>query len=82
MGRYSGETVEWLIAEIAEYRAAIKKATLGGGIGVVAGEGRRIEITKLDAQAANTVLRDLEAELARRPGYEDRAQWAIAVEIG
>jgi hypothetical protein len=57
MARYSGETVEWLIAEITEYREAIKKATLGGGIGVVAGEGRRIEITRLDVSAANLVLR-------------------------
>lgn len=82
MGRYSGETVEWLLDEITQYRDAIKAAILGGDIGVVAGEGRRIEIFKCDPRAANETLRELEAELARRPGYEDRRTWAIAVEIG
>lgn len=82
MGRYSGETEEWLLAEIAQYREAIKTATIGGGVGVVAGEGRRVEFVSCNAGEARKELRELEAELARRPGYEDRRSWAIPVEIG
>lgn len=79
-GPYSDLTVEQLIAEIAEYRTAIKEA-IKGGVGVVAAEGRRIEYTRYDTRGARLELRELEAELARRPGYEDRTAWAIGVEI-
>lgn len=82
MGLYRLKTEEWLLTEIAEYEEAIKKATLGGGIGVVAGEGRRIEITECDVDKAMRTLRDLVAELARRPGYEAYRTYAISVEIG
>lgn len=83
MARYSGETVEWLLAEIAQYREAIKKAALGGEIAVVQGEDRRrLEIFPTQVENARMELRELEAELARRPGYEDRGHWAIPVEIG
>lgn len=83
MGRFSHLSVEALQAEVADYEAAIKAVALGGGVGVVVGEGRRMEITRPDVGRAETALRDLRAELARRPGYEHlRDIGGIALEVG
>lgn len=82
MGRYSGYTVEALQTEIAEYEAAIKSATLGGQVRSVGGEGRRMDVTTVNCGDARVELRELRAELARRPGFEGLRRGGIAVEIG
>lgn len=78
--RYRDFTVEQLQAEIVEYRAAMKTLATGG-IATVWAEGRRVDYSPVSTTIAREELRELEAELARRPGYEDRAQWALAVEL-
>lgn len=83
MGRFSDLSVEQLQTEIADYRAAIKAVSAGGGVGVVAAEGRRVEYVGPNVDHARRELRDLLAELARRPGFEDRkGTGAIELEIG
>jgi hypothetical protein len=82
MGYYSGWTADALIAEITLYRDAIKNAILGGEPQQVWGEGRRLVVTTVNIKEARAELGDLEAALARLPGYENRANWAIPVEIG
>jgi diaminopimelate decarboxylase len=82
MRLYADLTDEQLSAEISEYRAAIKKVALGGGIGVVAGEGRRIEYAEGNVNEARTALRDLLAEAAYRGLEIGEGGGAIPVEIG
>lgn len=81
-GLYASLTDEQLEAEILEYRGVIAK-TAKNGIGVIAGEGRRIEYTTGNLQAARTELRNLLTE-ARRRGLAigDGSGSGIAVEIG
>ncbi len=72
---------EELIAEINEYVAAKKKVAMGG-IGVVAGEGRRIEYTPASSRGIDEQLRLLGYE-ARKRGLEiGGSGGAIEVEIG
>jgi ribosomal protein L29 len=78
--RYRDLTVEELQAQIVEYRTA-KKETATGGVGTVIAEGRRIDYVRPNQDGLNEELRELEAELARRPGFEDRGQWALGVEL-
>jgi hypothetical protein len=59
-------TNEALLAEIAAFRKALREIALGGGVGVVAGEGRRLEFTKSNAGAASGALRDLLQEAKDR----------------
>lgn len=84
MRPYFSLTDEQLLSEIAQYRAALKEVTIGGGVGVIAGEGRRLEMTKADRNGIRAELRALYAEAAERglEGYEDDCGGAIAVEIG
>lgn len=71
-----------LIAEIVEYRAAKKAVALGGGIAVIAGEGRRIEYTRANSSALDSELRNLLYEARRRGLDIGGSGGAIAVEIG
>jgi hypothetical protein len=74
-------TDEALIAEIAQFRSAIRKASLRG-VGVVSGEGRRIEFTTSNLGDARTELREL-LRIARERGLAiGGTAGAIAVEIG
>lgn len=81
-GLYTDLTDEALVAEIKSYHAAIGKQSKSG-IGVIAGEGRRIEFTRANIRDARTELRNLLNE-ARRRGLPigDGSGGAIAVEIG
>jgi len=81
MARYRDLTVDELQAEIVEYRAALKGLALGEAVVTVWGERRRLDYVPPNAADARNELRELEAELARRPGFEDRRQWALGVEI-
>jgi hypothetical protein len=81
MGIYTSLSDEDLANEIAEYRAAVKKASLGG-VGKVAGEGRMIEYVQGNIGDARLALRELYAEAARRGLDTGPSGSAIAVEIG
>jgi hypothetical protein len=79
-GPYSDLTDVALAAEIVAYRAALREVTLGGGVAVVAGEGRRTEFVQSNLGELRLALRELLAEQARRGnGPYGRA---IGVEIG
>jgi len=82
MRPYADLTDEQLVAEIAEYRAAIKKAAIGGGVGVVAGEGRRIEYTAGNVGEARRELRELYTEATERGLPVGDGAGATPVEIG
>lgn len=83
MRLYADLTDEQLLAEISEYRGAIKQVAMGGGVGVVAGEGRRIEYTSGNVGEARTALRDLLAEAyLRGMAIGGDGGGAIPVEIG
>lgn len=82
MGLYSLKTDQELLDLIAKYEAAIETATIGGDVAVIAGEGRRMEFTSCNIGGAWKILRELVAELARRPGYDHLRHYAIPVEIG
>lgn len=82
MRPYEHLTDEQLLAEIAEYRAAVKKVALGGEVGVVAGEGRRVEFVASNLDAARLELRELYAEAAYRNIGSGEGGGAIPVEIG
>lgn len=74
-------TDEQLREEWRQYRAARKKSAQGG-IGVVAGEGRRLEFTPGQVGTIDLELREIGVE-ARRRGLD----WAgdasaITVEVG
>ena len=74
-------TNEALLAEIAQYRAAVKKAALRG-VGVVQGEGRRVEFTASNIQYAQSELREL-LRVARDRGLAiGGTGGAVGVEIG
>lgn len=81
-GLYANMDDDALLAEINVFRQAIRKQSLSG-VGVIAGEGRRIEFTNSNISEARTELRNLMAE-ARRRGLSiaDGFGGAIAVEIG
>ena len=74
MGLYSGLTDQELAAKITRYMTAIEEVDLGGGVGVIAGEGRRMEITAANANSARRTLdelileRDTRANGGRTPG--------------
>lgn len=82
MRPYEHLTDEQLLAEIEEYRAAIKKVAIGGGVGVVAGEGRRVEYVQSNLEAARLALRELYTEAALRGLTTGESGGAIPVEIG
>ena len=82
MRLYADLTDEQLSAEISEYRAAIKAVAVGGGVGVVAGEGRRVEYVAGNVIEARTALRDLLAEARIRGLPIADGGGAIPVEIG
>lgn len=82
MRLYADLTDEQLSAEISEYSGAIKKIALGGGIAVVAGEGRRVEYASGNVGEARTALRDLLAEARIRGLSIADGGGAIPVEIG
>lgn len=76
-------TDEQLLAEIKEYQAALKSRAMGGGVAVVAGEGRRVEYVGSDIALLQTALRDLITEAKSRGLICDNGSGgAIAVEIG
>jgi hypothetical protein len=79
MRLYEDFTDEELAAEIAAYRGAIRKADLND-VGVVAGEGRRVEFTRSNVGSARTALRDMLAEWNRRNGRHGGG--SILLEIG
>ena len=66
MGLYSQMTDQELADKISKYMAAIEEAELGGGVGVVAGEGRRMEFTSANLDAAKRTLDALVLERDRR----------------
>lgn len=76
-------TDDELIAEIKAYIAAKREVALGGGVGVVAGEGRRVEFTRANAKDIDVALREMAYE-ARERGLSigGDADSAILVEIG
>jgi hypothetical protein len=74
-------TDEALLAEIAEYRTALKKAALGGGIQRVAGEQRNVTIFGADIGLLRDTLRAMVAEAIDR-GLLKGNGGAILVEIG
>lgn len=81
MSAYSLMTDEQLLAELTEWRAARKKAVMGG-VAVVAGEGRRKEFFRSDTGAIEIEIGRIERECARR-GLIDRAPGgALQVDIG
>jgi len=82
MRPYADLTDELLIAEIEQYRAARKEAMFGGGVGVIAGEGRRIEYTKTSIRGLDEELRVLYYEARQRGLPIGGSGGAIAVEIG
>lgn len=70
-----------LLAEIAAFRAAIRKAAMNG-VGVVQGEGRRIEFTSSNVAIAQGELREL-LRVARDRGMAiGGTGGGIGVEIG
>jgi hypothetical protein len=69
-----------LIAEIQEYRAAIKEVSIGG-IAVIQGEGRRLEFTRSGVPTLQAELRDMMAAAARRGLISVSPGGAIPVEI-
>lgn len=75
-------TDEALIAEITAYRKAIRDAAMRK-VGVIAGEGRRLEFTSSNVGLAQSALRDL-LRIARGRGLPigGSPNSAIAVEIG
>lgn len=81
MQPYDDLTDEELLAEIAEYRAAMKAAAIGGGFEEVAGEGRKIKYFGTDVAACRAALRELMLEAQDR-GLACETGGAIAVEIG
>lgn len=82
MRPYEHLTDEQLTAEIREYQAAIKAVGIGGGVGVVAGEGRRVEYVASNLDAARLALRELFTEADMRGIGSGSGGGAIAVEIG
>lgn len=81
MGLYSTMTDQELLAEIKQYRDALKAVAIGGGVGVVASEGRRVEYVQGNSGEARLALRELLVEAQNR-GLIERTGGAIAVEIG
>src|SRR3546814_8459444 len=78
MGLYSTMTDQELLAEIKQYRDALKAVAIGGGVGVVAGEGRRVEYVQGNSGEARLALRELLVEAQNRRLIE-RTGGAIAV---
>lgn len=82
MRPYADLTDDELTAEIKQYRDARKEALFGGGVGVIAGEGRRIEYTKTSVGGLDQELRLLYYEARARGLPIGGTGGAIAVEIG
>ena len=82
MRPYEHLTDEQLLAEIADYRGAIKKIAMGESVAVVAGEGRRMEFVASNVDVARTELRELYLEAQIRGLSSGETGGAIPVEIG
>jgi hypothetical protein len=67
--RYSGLTCEQLDKKIAELMSASEQLALGGGIAVVAGEGRRVEYTRGQSNGADKLLKEAICERDWRAGH-------------
>lgn len=65
---YSDLTDEQLAAKIVQFRDAQDELALGGGVAVIAGEGRRIEYTRSQSGKLASALIELLAERDRRGG--------------
>lgn len=70
-----------LLAEIAVYRKAIRD-TATRGVGVIAGEGRRVEFTASNVQFARDELRELLRIARERNMPIGGTAGALQVEIG
>ncbi|MET0373960.1 MAG: hypothetical protein ABW128_06845 [Rhizorhabdus sp.] len=81
MRPYINMTDDELTAEITATFAA-RKTAIGGGVAVVAGEGRRIEYTRSNLSGLDRTLRDLGFEARKRGLPIGGIGGAIAVEIG
>lgn len=82
MSGYDHFTDEQLTAEIAEYRAALKTATMRP-VAVIAGEGRRLEFTgKSGIEELRGELRNLVAEAQARGLLQSAGGGSLGVEIG
>lgn len=82
MADYRGLSDDDLRAKITRYEAAIEEIDLGGGVAVIAGEGRRMEYVQANASKARETLEDLYYERSRRwPADYPRQGRAIAVRI-
>lgn len=69
-----------LRALVTELRSGVKEAMIGGGVAVIAGEGRRMEYTRANLKDLKAELAAAQRELARRdPNYD--AGGALAVEF-
>lgn len=80
MARYSDLTDEELQGKITSFRNALEELALGGGVSVVAGEGRRMEFTRSNIKDCERLLEALEAEWdSRYP--RDPAQYGRAIGI-
>ncbi len=82
MRPYADLTDRALSDEIKQYRDARREALFGGGVGVIAGEGRRIEYTKTSIGGLDADLRLLYYEARMRGMAIGGTGGAIAVEIG
>ena len=82
MRPYAGLTDEQLEAEIQAYLAARREVALGGGVGVIAGEGRRIEYVRSNIGLLDQDLRALGWEARYRGLAIGGDGGAIAVEFG
>jgi hypothetical protein len=73
-----------LVQTILAYRKAIRDVAMGGGVGVVAGENRRLEFTQANVKLAQTAMRDLLGEASDRglPIGGADISGSLAVEFG
>lgn len=74
---------EQLMAELAEYRSALKKGLVGGSIRRVSGENRSMTVMGVSVDGCMDMIRALEAEAAARGLLNCGGRGgAIPVEIG
>lgn len=66
-GPYAYMTDEQLTQELTDYRAALKTFAMGGSLKVIAGEGRRKEMSVGDIATLRAEYREILAEYNRRP---------------
>lgn len=82
MGRYSDLTDEALDARIIKFRDAIEEIAVGGDVSVIAGEGRRMEVTRGNIGQAERILAELELEKQRRDPTYDATRCGRAISVG